>query len=71
MITADRDSYRPAPARSSALAPTDPARLVHSALAVRTATREALAELRALTTDEAVIQRWLAPRVRAKLGVAR
>lgn len=34
---------------------------------ILTATRAALAELRALTPDPEVQQRWLAPRVRAKL----
>lgn len=34
---------------------------------VLTATREVTAELKALTSDPAVIQRWLAPRVRARL----
>ena len=35
---------------------------------IRTATRAATAELRELTDDRDVIQRWLVPRVRAKLG---
>ena len=34
---------------------------------IRIATRAALAELREKTNDPAIIQRWLAPRVRAKL----
>lgn len=42
-----------------------------TAAEVRAAAREALAGLRELTDDPDVIQRWLAPRVRAKLGVAR
>lgn len=35
---------------------------------VREATRIATAELRELTDDHTVIQRWLTPRVRAKLA---
>lgn len=46
---------------------TDPTRPIHSAAVVMAATRAALAELRALTPDPEVQQRWLAPRVRAKL----
>ena len=43
----------------------------HTPTQVRVATRAALAELRTMTTDQAVIQRCLVQRVRARLAVTR
>lgn len=42
----------------------------YSPAQILVAAREATAELKALTNDPAVIQQWLAPRIRARLAEA-